>query len=786
MADAQHISAAERSLYARETVSNPGSGERISGHAKVFARPAYDRLIGAEQFLKKSIPILIVAFLMVVAVARFTYMLDDQASKTTAIQQITALTLSATRAALSLDPSVVTESRRWEVEARINKILGGMPQQSADTIVLVADANGLIFASTARGAGEIGHSMSSLVPDWSPLAVFGPRAGVQEVEIAGQPAFVAMGKLPRGSGTVLVVSPTANVNAIWRRSISVNATLFIATSAILLVLLYAYFSQAGRAQEADEIYLESHRRVDMALSRGRCGLWDWDMARGRLYWSRSMYEILGLPPRDNVISFGEASELIHPDDDDLYEVARQVASGDIQQVDHLFRMRHANGNWLWMRARAQIVDPEAEQTHLIGIAMDVTEQQRMQQRTAEADQRLFDAIESTSEAFVLWDRFDKLILWNKNYQVIHGLSDDVLTPGATREQVEASATRPIVERRLATPFSGSSQTYEVQLADGRWLQINERSTRDGGQVSVGTDITPLKLNQERLRDSERRLMASIGDLSISQSELERQTAELSALNQDYQTEKERAEAANLAKSQFLANMSHELRTPLNAIIGFSEILQARMFGPLGSEKYEEYSDDIHNSGIHLLGLINDILDMSKIEAGQMTLDCETIDIAPLVKETIRLISVSAKEKSITVEQAIDEGLSMHGDRRSIKQILLNLLSNATKFTKEGGVITVRARKTSSAVTLTIRDTGIGIPRWALSRIGQPFEQVQCQFARSQGGSGLGLAISRSLAEIQGGTMRISSVEGKGTIVSLRMPCEANDADQSGKVEPELV
>ena len=310
---------------------------------------------------------------------------------------------------------------------------------------------------------------------------------------------------------------------------------------------------------------------------------------------------------------------------------------------------------------------------------------------------------------------------------------------------------------------------EVQLADGRWLQINERNTEDGGSVSVGTDITQLKRHQDRLRESERRLMASIGDLSASQSRLQEKTVELSELNAKYLAEKDRAEAANKAKSEFLANMSHELRTPLNAIIGFSEILQNRMFGPLGSKKYEEYSDDINNSGKHLLGLINDILDMSKIEAGRLQLACERIDIAPLIEETLRLVAVQADAKSISLGAKISEGLTLYADRRAIKQVLLNLLSNATKFTEDGGRISVRARKYSDAVTLTIEDTGIGIPKKSLKTIGQPFEQVQNQFSKSKSGSGLGLAISRALIALHGGAMKIRSSTDIGTIVSLRLP-----------------
>ena len=769
MADAQHLSAAERSIHARKTDARRAAARELSGHAKLFAQPAYDRLIGAEPFLKRLIPVLIVAFLVVVAAARYINMSEGRDRLLTAAEHMTALSLAAASATLAADLGPVKQALRWDTEARLNRILSAMPD-TGGRYLLVLDSQNRVFAATAGGQHMIGAQALSLLSESSPLWLFGDRAGVQAVDFDGEPYLAALSRLPDGAGSVLALTPISDMNKAWRQSVSVNVTLFIATSSILLVILYAYFSQAGRAQEADGIYLESHRRVDMALSRGRCGLWDWDMARGRLYWSRSMYEILGLEPRDSVISFGEASHLIHPDDGDLYEIAQRVASGDIKQVDHLFRMRHAQGHYVWMRARAQVVDPTSAQTHLIGIAMDVTEQHRLQQRTVEADQRLFDAIESTSEAFVLWDRDDRLVLWNKHYQEIHGLPADILAPGTPRKMVEAAAARPVVERRLAVPCAkGLAQTYEVQLGDGRWLQINERQTRDGGQVSVGIDITPLKRNQERLRDSEKRLMATIGDLTSSQAELKRKAAELSELNKDYQIETERAEAASRAKSEFLANMSHELRTPLNAIIGFSEVLQARMFGPLGSDKYGEYADDIHNSGIHLLTVINDILDMAKIEAGQMQIEREDVDLAPLLNETLRLVAVQADKKGIEVQQRISPKLSLNADRRAMKQILLNLLSNAVKFTEPGGRILVRARKTSSAVTLTIEDTGIGIPKALLSRIGQPFEQVQNQFSKSTGGSGLGLAISRSLAELHGGAMKVRSTEGVGTIVSVRVP-----------------
>jgi two-component system cell cycle sensor histidine kinase PleC len=377
---------------------------------------------------------------------------------------------------------------------------------------------------------------------------------------------------------------------------------------------------------------------------------------------------------------------------------------------------------------------------------------------------------------VLWDSAQRLVMCNSKYQEDNGLSDRDILPGALRDALEAKMLAFAAERRLANangPSGGAS--FERQLADGRWLQVNELRTRDGGTVSVGSDITQIKQHQEKLVDSERRLMATIHDLSLARRSEQERSTELVELNRKYMRETERAEAANRAKSEFLANMSHELRTPLNAIIGFSEVMESKLFGPLGSDRYEEYARDIQASGAYLLGVINDILDMSKIEAGQFSVDREEIDLCPLIHETVKVISLQAAKKNISVETRIADSMRVFADRRAIKQIAINLLSNAVKFTGEGGHISVRARNVAGALMLTIEDNGCGIPKEALGKLGRPFEQVQNQFSKSHTGSGLGLAISRSLAQLHGGALKIRSKEGVGTIVSVRIPIRRPNA-----------
>jgi two-component system cell cycle sensor histidine kinase PleC len=324
----------------------------------------------------------------------------------------------------------------------------------------------------------------------------------------------------------------------------------------------------------------------------------------------------------------------------------------------------------------------------------------------------------------------------------------------------------VTSEDAATP---GAHTFEAQLDDGHWLQISERRTKDGGYVSVGTDITPLKLHEKKLIESEQRLMQTVADLRNSQHKLEIQTRQLTDMAQKYADEKNRAEEANQTKSKFLANMSHELRTPLNAIIGFSEIMESGMFGALGADKYHEYCRDIRESGQYLLDVINDILDMSKIEAGRLKLDREEVELDRILADALRVVAARAQDKQLEVTSEIAPNVRFKADRRALKQIALNLLSNSVKFTPEKGRIVVRGRYSRGAVLIGIQDSGIGIPRDALRKLGRPFEQVESQLTKSHQGSGLGLAIAKSLVELHGGMMRIRSTLGAGTIVLVCLP-----------------
>src|SRR5262245_16223377 len=374
-----------------------------------------------------------------------------------------------------------------------------------------------------------------------------------------------------------------------------------------------------------------------------------------------------------------------------------------------------------------------------------------------------------------------MVMINSNFHLLHNLPDKLIAPDTAYELVVEAGRKPIVSSQVTeeTELPGA-RTFEARLDDGRWLHISERRTKDGGYVSVGTDITTIKAHEEKLMASEQRLMRTVADLRASQQTLERQADELAELADKYAEEKTRAEEANQAKSKFLANMSHELRTPLNAIIGFSEIMQSAMFGPLGTDKYGEYCRDIHQSGQYLLDVINDVLDMSKIEAGRIRPALSEIRIGRLLNDALRVVSARADDKRLTLTADIAHGIRVVADARLLKQIVLNLLSNAVKFTPEGGHVIMRARSSGRQVRIAIMDTGIGIPKDALARLGRPFEQVESHVTKTHQGSGLGLAIAKSLTELHGGTMRIRSTPGRGTVVLLRMP--SGHVEMSGLTE----
>jgi signal transduction histidine kinase len=278
----------------------------------------------------------------------------------------------------------------------------------------------------------------------------------------------------------------------------------------------------------------------------------------------------------------------------------------------------------------------------------------------------------------------------------------------------------------------------MELADGHWLRISERRTRDGGIVGTMADISEEKRRERELRRA-----------------------------------RDGAELANRSKSEFLANMSHELRTPLNAIIGFSELMKNEVLGSIGIPAYAGYVRDIHDSANHLLNIINDILDLSRIEAGKLKLFETSVDLALAAQGTARLVTDRAADSGVRITTEIEPNLPMLlGDERLVKQILINLLANAVKFTPRGGSVVVRAfQDPEGRLGLSVADTGIGIAEADLARVMEPFGQADGSLRRRYEGTGLGLPLVRSFVDLHGAAFDLKSQIGMGTTATVVFPVE---------------
>ncbi|WP_375644060.1 MULTISPECIES: ATP-binding protein [unclassified Bartonella] len=761
---------APREIYADSKSSAP-SHKAQKKRIHLLSGSAYQKILFIEPWLRRSLPFVIVAFLIVLASIRFVSLYDwhnmiDKNTRST-------ITLLASHITNTINHDLLAASQKGKVSAlshtHLQNILTTFRNQdliNPSTLIAIVDQKGNVLASSSSEIA-LGKPLQDFISDSIALQSLGQHVGIMKITIGKNvPALASFHQTENGQYGVFISEKMQDSAMKWRKILSLNITLFIGTSGVILALLYAYYNQIVRARKTDLVSEKIQNRIDMAMMRGRCGLWDWNMASGRVYWSRAMYEMLGYVPQDALLSISQISAIINPNDANFFDLAQELMSGKKKHIDINVPMRHADGHYVWMRIRAEVT--EEEEPHLVGISFDISEQRQLAEQTAQADLRIRDAIENISESFVLWDSEGRLVMSNSKFCEYAAIPKQILQSGIQRATVEAMARPAISEYPLKDDGTGNLTSIR-QTADGCWLKINERRTQDGGLVCIGTDISELKQQQEKFEDSERRLFSFIQELKRARGSAQQRATEVEKLNKSLKAEKERAESANKAKSEFLANMSHELRTPLNAILGFSDIMLQSTFGPLGSQRYNEYMHDIYNSGTHLLTLINDILDMSKIEAGRFTLDCKNTDLEPIISEAVRTLTPQAQEKNIVVTTNITPELHAEVDGRAMKQIFLNLISNAVKFTPSGGNIDVCAFKKKNNLIFKITDTGVGIPQSAIKKLGQPFEQVENQLTKSHTGSGLGLAISRSLLELHKGKLEITSKEMKGTTVTIIMP-----------------
>ncbi|MGZ3368682.1 MAG: PAS domain-containing sensor histidine kinase [Caulobacteraceae bacterium] len=627
---------------------------------------------------------------------------------------------------------------------------------AADAILAVTDAHGRILGLAGSGRDKPALAAAIAKAATSPGAAVETR-GERDIQLLAMAQPAAGGAL---RAVAVARAPWLGPGLKLEDIVGLLAPLVIGGALAVLLI-----RQSLHAKAAQDAFAASEERFRLAVEAARCGIWEWDLEQDKVFMSDVTGMILGWGG-GGVASGEEVLNRITPEHREPVRQALLTAARE-GSFDVSFLAPDMKGGTAWIDARGQgYGEPEdGAFRRIIGVAFDVTDERLAQARAEAAEDRLRDAIESVSEAFVLWDRYGRLLMCNRAYATVFSLDPRLLKVGALREGVERFAQLAIKQTHPAP--SGAKDVFEAELRDGRWIQVSERPTAEGGMVITAADITAVKQKEAALK------RAVDG--------LERSQDELAELARKYEVEKIRAESANKAKSEFLANMSHELRTPLNAINGFSEVMMAELFGPLGDKRYSEYVRDIHSSGEHLLSVINDILDMSKIEAGKMTMRFEMLDLNDVVADAVRLVRGRADDQGLRLSAEMEGLPEIEADFRALKQVLLNLLSNAIKFTPRGGAVRVWGKATRGPdgvdrVQVNVQDTGIGISREDLDRLASPFEQVESQHSKTQQGTGLGLALSKALIALHGGTLDIQSEPGKGTTVSFVLGIFQDDVE----------
>jgi signal transduction histidine kinase len=374
------------------------------------------------------------------------------------------------------------------------------------------------------------------------------------------------------------------------------------------------------------------------------------------------------------------------------------------------------------------------------------ERQREAAALATQSALLQTTFEAVNQAIGVFDRDRRLIAFNRHYGDVYDLPPGLVRVGVELRRIAEFLVRrgdfgPGDPRQVAEDIISRSEDEGLRVfdrvrPDGTALEIRRAPMPGGGFVVTISDVTARIKNETELRLA-----------------------------------RDQAEMANRAKSSFLANIGHELRTPLNAILGFSEIITKQTLGPVGSPQYAEYANDIHESGLYLLEIINDILDLSKIEAGRMELHEQQVDLGRAITSAIRLCAGRVAAGGVTVDtEFAGRPPPLYADERAVKQMLINLLSNAVKFTPQGGQITVGCRvEADASLAVRITDTGIGIAAKDMALVMAPFGQVDSDLTRRYPGTGLGLPLVKSLIELHGGELILESEVGRGTVVTLRFP-----------------
>lgn len=508
-----------------------------------------------------------------------------------------------------------------------------------------------------------------------------------------------------------------------------------------------------------------HRKYETKLERSdtlykramqHAAIWEWGIPEDHFFASPKLREMLGYEEAEfNQILDSSVHDLVHPDDKAGYhESLKTVLAYPETVYESEHRLREKSGAYRWFEARGRISCNDAgEAVQLSGLILDISDRKEMErslseatERAIRAERRLLGAVNSLGDSFVIYDAKDRLVMCNDTYRNDRSQIAHIIKPGVTFEEIIRASVahgqfpdaigreEEWILARLEEHRT-TCQSVEHKLDDGRWMRVSRRKTPDGDTVGIRVDVSLFKQAQEI------------------------------------------AESANKAKSEFLSSMSHELRTPLNAILGFGQLLRNDGKNPL-SEAQQRAVKHILNSGSHLLTLIDEVLDLAKVEAGQERMSIENTEMSDVIESCLSLVQSTADEHGIQIINNLDHAHSMVlADYTRMKQVIVNLLTNGIKYNNQNGSVTLGSHRTDGKIRVTLTDTGPGIPEDRYEELFHPFARLGAETTEVEG-TGIGLTICKRLIELMNGAIGVESKVGEGSTFWIELPAANSPSAES--------
>ena len=558
-----------------------------------------------------------------------------------------------------------------------------------------------------------------------------------------------------------------------------NNYLFFAIVGSNTLLIFLVFLLSWNQKNEKNLILHSHSTLEhhqkLLLNNKDARYFTWDVKNKKIYMSNKCFSLSKIKSM-NSVSFEEFVSRVQTKDINFYQLANRAIQGKIDQIEASFRYQTNIAN-KWFKLKGRLMNNTHGNPYISGLLIDVTHDRNQEINTQRLHRTLNEVIDSLPLSFVLWNSKNQLVMCNSKYRDFYSLPPSVTKSGTSKSEIIQLSMKSLVEIDIQkdpdNSLPGLISQQEIQLRDKRWILKTEIKTGAGYIASMALDISNQKMSQQDLLNNENKLINKVEELDNLRRKQDIQSKQLIELTERYSSERDNIEELENNKSKFLLNMSHELRTPLNAIIGFSDFLKNQVIDD--PDKIKEYAQDIYESGNELLGIISNIESMTSLEKEDVKINKKSQKINTIVDEVLADFRADIIDKNINVKNHFDFRENLFCNETAIRQIITNILSNAIKYNKDGGTISINNNVQNGWLNLEIADNGHGMTNEEIDIIFKPFNKSRRSNIINQEGSRLGLPIASTLVQIHDGNIDIKSAPGKGTCVTISVPLISHES-----------